>query len=49
MENLFKYKMSKCLLHILLEQNLITQKEYYNTLSDLAKEYKIQFDTETEY
>lgn len=46
MENLFKFKMSKCYLHILLEQGLITKNEYYNTLNDLAKEYKIQIENE---
>lgn len=46
-KNLFNYKKSKCILHILLKENLITQKEYYNTLNNLAKEYKIKDDSET--
>ena len=48
MKNEFQYKISKYLLHNLLKENLITPKEYYNTLSDLAKEYKIKYDTEIE-
>lgn len=48
MKNEYQFKMSKYLLHNLLKQNLITQSEYYNTLKDLAKEYKIKYDTDTE-
>jgi len=43
MENEYKYMMSDYLLHCLLKENLITQQEYYDTLIDLAKEYKIKY------